>query len=201
MQIKERIIEESIELFRKQGIKSTTMDDIAKHIGISKRTIYENFKDKESLLIEVVSTLFHENKCWLDKVFAESNNILEAVTVVLKAGVEHAHNYQFVIFEDIKKYYPDVYRKNLVCNESEKRKDMEKLILLGIKQGVFREDLNPEIVSYLFTKQSNGLFFLAKEKDFEKYSIHDVFKNMTIAFIRGLCTQKGIEILENLVND
>jgi AcrR family transcriptional regulator len=200
MQVKERIIEESVDLFRSHGVRHTTMDDIAKHIGISKRTIYENFKDKESLLIEVVSSLFHEHKKSFNKIFTESENILEAMTTVLKKGVEHAHNNHFVVFEDIKKYYPDVYKKILVCNESEKRKDMEDLILLGVRQGVFRDDLNPEIISYIVTKQSEGLFLLAKEKDFEKYSMHDVFKNMTIAFMRGLCTLKGIEILEKLVN-
>jgi len=198
MSVKERIIEESVELFRNKGIKSTTMDDIAKHIGISKRTIYENFKDKETLLIDSLFFLFQENRKFMEKVFNESDNVIEAIINILKKGTEFAQNRQFIIIEDIKKYYPQVYKEMLVCHDSDKQKTMQKLILAGIKQEVFRDDLNPEIIAYVFTRQSEGL--LIKDKSLDSFSRVELFNNMVIAFIRGLCTTKGIEILDNLIS-
>jgi AcrR family transcriptional regulator len=200
MEVKERIIEESVELFRTQGIRHTTMDDIAKNIGISKRTIYENFKDKESLLIDAVYYVYNENKNFLIHTFNGSSNVIEAVIKLLQKSAEQSYKHEHIVFEEIKKYYPKVHKKILLCNESERQEHMKQVVLLGVSQGVFREDLNPEIIAYIFTRQSEGLFTLAKDKDFEKFSIHDVFKNMTITFIRGLCTHKGIEFLENMVN-
>jgi len=197
MTLKERIIEESLELFRKQGIRHTTMDDIAKHIGISKRTIYENFDDKEHLLIDALNFAFIENKKFIEETFLKTENVLEAVVKIVKAGSEQ-HRKQFNLIEEIRKYYNNIYKDMLLCNESNKLKDMEHLVLTGINQGVFRHDINPEIIAYVFVKQSEGL--LLQDESLDGFSRVDMFKNMVISFIRGLCTPKGMEILDNLDN-
>jgi AcrR family transcriptional regulator len=197
--VKDRIIEGSVELFLIQGVRHTTMDDIAQHIGISKRTIYENFDDKEGLLDEVVSFVYQENKKYFLKVFEESNNVIEAFVKILEKGAEKSFKNEHAIFEELKKYHPNVYKRILSCNEYEKQTGMQQFVVMGINQGVFRDDLNPDIIAYIFSKQSEGLFMVSKNKDFQNYSMRDIFKNMIITFIRGLCTYKGIEILDNVV--
>ncbi|MDR2928367.1 MAG: TetR/AcrR family transcriptional regulator [Cytophagaceae bacterium] len=196
--MKEYIIEESVELFKQQGVKSTTMDDIARHMSISKRTIYENFKDKEELLTAAVNYLLREDHKFSEKVFEQADNVIEAIIELLREGAERARKQKYYFFVmDIKKFYPKIYKELLTRNECQNQKKMQQLVELGILQKVFRDDLNPEIIGYVFNQQAAG--FLLRDENLESFSIYEMFKNMTIAFIRGLCTPKGIEILNRRV--
>ena len=195
--MKERIIEESIELFTKYGIKSTTMDDIAKNMGISKRTIYENFKDKEDLLIACISMFISENEKFTCNVFNKSENVLEAIMIVLQKGAEQARKQQYFIMDELKKYYPKVYKNFFLCPNDDKQQKMEELITRGINEGVFREELNPEIIAIVFSRQAEG--FTINNENLDKYSLLEIFENMVLAFLRGLCTSKGIEIYDRLI--
>lgn len=195
--IKQRIIEEASVLFARSGVKSTTMDDIARHMGISKRTIYENFKDKETLLVACIGAFYRENRIFSERVFEKSENVIVAVTTLLKKGAEQAQQQQFVMINDIRKYYPQVYKEHLVIHHANKYQEMASLIERGITEGVFRDDLNPEIIAHIFNKQAEGM--TSAEKELDKFSFSEIFENMVINFMRGLCTQKGVEILNDLM--
>lgn len=194
--IKDRIIEGTKLLFSRHGVKSTTMDDIARELGVSKRTIYENFKDKEEILVACIESVYAESRKFSEQVFSNSNNVIEAVIVLLRKGTDLARRHPHTMFDEIRKYYPKVYAELLLDKHSEKLKEMETLVKQGIKEGVFREDLNPEIVAYLFTQQAEGI--RTNDGKLDSYSQMEVFENMALSYIRGLCTSKGLEILDRL---
>jgi AcrR family transcriptional regulator len=196
--VKQRIVEEASALFAQTGVRSTTMDDIARHLGISKRTIYENFRDKETLLIACLEVFKEKNREKMEKVFSEADNVVHAIMVWLQMGAEPAARRQINIMTDIRKYYPQVFREHLTCITADKYKNIEYVIQRGISEGVFRSELNPEIIAHIFCRQDNSATL--NDNVLEKYSIAEIFENMALTFLRGICSPKGIEIIEKYKN-
>lgn len=117
-ELKDRIIETALEAFTTHGIKSVTMDDIAASLGISKRTLYEVFQDKESLLTECILKHHEEMKVFLSEILANSKNVLEVILACYQRSIESFHRTNKRFYEDIKKY-PKVH--NLLKKTSGKR--------------------------------------------------------------------------------
>ena len=190
--VKQRIIEEASELFGRSGVKSITMDDLARNLGISKRTIYENFRDKETLLIACIDA-FHDERS--EKVFLDADNVAEAILVMLRKSVEPVAQWKFNMMNDIRKYYPQVYKNHLSRLHQNERQNFEYVVQRGIQEEVFRSELNPEIVAHFFSKM--GEVVVARiDKDLDKFSLVDVFNNIVLTILRGICTAKGIEIID-----
>ena len=200
--VKKRIIEEASELFGRSGVKSITMDDLARHLGISKRTIYENFKDKEELLIACIDAFHVRNLAFTEKVFLEAENVAEAILTLLQRNAEQVTQQQFNIISDIRKYYPQVYKERLTNLNVHKYKEMEQMIQRGIREGVFREHLKSKVIAHFFCRQMEDVARNARY--LEEFSLADIFENITITFLRGICTAKGLEIIDRYkekVND
>jgi AcrR family transcriptional regulator len=192
--VKQRIIEEASELFGRSGVKNATMDDIARHLGISKRTIYENFKNKEELLIACIDAFHVESRMFAEKVLLEANNVVEAILTMMQKGAEQTSLRQFNMITDIRKYYPQVFKNHLIRFNTDKSRNIEQIIQRGICEGVFRNELNPEIIAYFFCKQDDAIARI--DRDLDKFSLTDIFENMVITFLRGTCTAKGLEIID-----
>jgi len=192
--VKQRIIEKASELFGQAGVKSITMDDLARHLGISKRTIYENFKDKEELLVACVNAFHAENRAFAEKVFLESDNVANAIVLMLQNDIKQASLRRFNIIEEIRKYYPKVYKERLISLYAEKSRDFEQIIKRGIKEGIFRENLNPEIIVHFFCTQAENTAI--NDQFLNQFSLIDVFENLAFTFLRGISTPKGLEIID-----
>lgn len=134
-ELKERIIATATEAFTTKGIKSITMDDIAAALGISKRTLYEVFVDKESLLKDCILTVQAERDQYLQEVYEQSHNVLEVILAVFQKSIEMFHKTNKRFFEDIKKY-PKVYNMMKERSESDSEKTMS-FFMLGVEQGIF----------------------------------------------------------------
>ncbi|MDD3788554.1 MAG: TetR/AcrR family transcriptional regulator, partial [Petrimonas sp.] len=108
MDIKNRIVKQAGNLYYQYGIKNTSMDDLASSLGISKRTIYENFKDKEEILLYYLKQLRDERNTAFQEFLQESDNIMEFFIriIELHQSIPYA-NVKF--YEDIYKYYPKIY--------------------------------------------------------------------------------------------
>jgi AcrR family transcriptional regulator len=196
--VKERIIEEASELFARTGVRSTTMDDIARQLGISKRTIYENFKDKETLLIACIDVFQKKNREQTEKVFTEADNVVHAIMAWLQMGAEPAAQRQINVVTDIHKYYPQVFKEHLSNINTYKYSNVKRVVQRGIDEGVFRREINPEIIAYAICKHDNSVTL--NDRFLEKFSLADIFENMLITFLRGICTQTGVEIIEKYKN-
>ena len=97
-ELKERIIATATEAFTTKGIKSITMDDIAAALGISKRTLYEVFVDKESLLKDCILTVQAERDRYLQEVYEQSHNVLEVILAVFQKSIEMFHQTNQTLF-------------------------------------------------------------------------------------------------------
>ena len=155
VELRERIVATAIDAFAKYGIKTITMDDIANTLSISKRTLYEIFQVKESLLMECVSRQQKETEKALQQVLNESENVLEVLLKFYKKSLEIYHKKNKRFFEDMSKY-PKV-KAMVKHNHEENSENTVAFFNKGIEQGIFRSDVNFEIINLLVREQVNIL--------------------------------------------
>ncbi len=195
MDNRERIIEGAAGLFRTYGIKSVTMDSLASHLGISKRTIYEIFSDKDELLIGVLTWMTERQKLFLARILEESDNSIAAIFKLLEFNRNHLQSMSPAFRFDLKKYYLDI-KKSGKC-EIPDYNNHQKIIEKGIKEKLFRDDINPDIVNRCL--YSLGRSIMDDEMyPFDQFSRNDVLRNIFINYLRGISTPKGLDLINDL---
>ena len=176
-ELRERILVTATEAFASKGIKSITMDDIAAALGISKRTLYEVFSDKESLLKECILKAQSDREAYLQEVYEQSHNVLEVILAVFQKSIEVFHQTNKRFFEDIKKY-PKVYNMMKERSESDSEKTMS-FFMLGVEQGIFRSDVNFAIVNLLVREQFDVLL---NTDVCNEYSFIEVYESIMFTY-------------------
>lgn len=196
VELKERIILAAVELFTTNGIKSITMDEIAASLGISKRTLYEVFPDKETLLEECILKSQKDGDIFVKRVIETSGNVLEVLLRCYQWSIERFHATNKKFFEDIKKY-PKVYQlmKN---NRNRSSEDTVNFFKEGVKQGIFRDDVNFAIINLLVRDQ---LDLLMNSDICNEYSFLEVYESIMFTFLRGISTEKGARVLEDFIRE
>ena len=200
MEIRERIIEEATSQFLQFGIRNVTMDGIAAAIGMSKRTVYEAFKDKSELVHSCLDMLKQKHKCRNEEIIHSLQNVVETIFAFMKEGIKAMNAINPVFFRDMEKLYPKAWEDLRKNNEKEAFDLSKELLHKGIDEGFFRSEINIPIVAKLFHEQMN---LLADEKVFprDEYNYADVFQSLTINFMRGISTKKGIELIDSILED
>lgn len=195
-ELKEQVIEVALSLFLTNGVKSVTMDEIASAVRISKRTLYEIFKDKETLLKECILVRRDEMKVYLEEVLRDKQNVLEVVLAFYKRTVEALHRINNRFWEDVKKY-PEVHA--LLSAHNEKETDDElKFFQIGVEQGLFRSEIDYEVVNVLFRELLR--IYLKKETSY-KFTMLQVYESFILTYIRGIVTPKGSQMLDEFLRE
>ena len=195
-ELRERIIMTSTEAFTSKGIKCITMDDIAAALGISKRTLYEVFADKETLLKESILKIQQDRDKYLQEVYEHSSNVLEVNLAVFQKSIEIFHKTNKRFFEDIKKY-PKVYAMMQDRQDSDSEKTMF-FFKSGVEQGIFRSDVNFAIVNLLVREQFDVLL---NTDICSEYPFIEVYESIMFTYIRGISTEKGAKVLEDFIQE
>ncbi|MDD3789819.1 MAG: TetR/AcrR family transcriptional regulator [Petrimonas sp.] len=194
MDIKNRIVKQAGNLYYQYGIKNTSMDELASSLGISKRTIYENFKDKEEILLYYLKQLRDERNTAFQEFLQESDNIIEFFIriIELHQSIPYA-NVKF--YEDIYKYYPKIYALILEDNK-QNNIFLKEFLQEGITQGFIRNDLNVDVTAFL-VEESTFVYIRASYLEKPPFSFPELFFSMTTSFLRGISTDKGIKIMDD----
>jgi len=196
----EKIIEKTHSLYFKYGIKSVSMDDVARELAMSKKTLYLHVKDKRDLVEKVLEyENQHRTKDFTSEFMKGENAIdqlIQVNTFVKKMITEKNLSFEF----DLDKYYPDLFEKITEY----KRKFMFERMLQNMKrgkeEGIYREDLNSEIIAGLYiTRFSSSHFFKFFFENSEDHS--QIHREIIIYHIRGIANAKGIEILESKIKN
>jgi AcrR family transcriptional regulator len=197
--IKERIIQEAAMLFAKQGCKVITMDDIATFMGISKRTIYENFSDKRDLLLQCVAYFFQRAQNSVNMILKSSENIIDTIFKTMKCESDIIGQAKHNFFNEIQRYFPDVYKSTVSIYRKQNLESMEKLLKKGQEDKVIRKDIDIKVTTVLL--QEIGALILDSDTfikyGYEKRTLMPAFMYL---FTRGICTEKGLTILDELKN-
>jgi TetR/AcrR family transcriptional regulator, cholesterol catabolism regulator len=197
MEIRERIIEGASGLFRTYGIKSVTMDSLANQLGISKRTIYEVFSDKDDLLIAVLTRMARQQKEQVKRVLDESENSIVAIFRMLEINREYFQDISPAFQADLKKYHHDVLIGKADRIDMPDYRNNQQVIENGIKEELFRKEINPDLVNRCLYNLGRSII----DHDlypFELFSRRDVIRNIFINYLRGISTLKGLDLINRL---
>lgn len=195
MDYRQRIIEEAAVMFRIYGIRAVTMDMLAGQMGISKRTIYEVFKDKDEILAAVLKWMAEKQKEVTAKILEESENVIEAVFRLLEMMSEHIMNMSPSFKLDMKKYQNSIIKKLKEEDQFPYYRDNEEMIRRGIKEGVFRKDIDISITNLCFQEVAR----ISAGKDSmnsDEMTNRNVFLDFYINYLRGISTQKGLDLID-----
>jgi AcrR family transcriptional regulator len=197
MDYRDRIIEEAADLFRTYGIRSVTMDSLASTLGISKRTIYEVFSDKDELLFGVLKVMAEKQRQLIAQVLEESENAIEAIFRLLEFNRDHFQNMSPAFKADLKRFHQEVLLKIRDKYELPDYMINQNVIERGIREKLFRKEINPDLVNRCLDSMGRSLM----DNDlypFDQFTRKDVIGNVFINYLRGISTPEGIKLINKL---
>ena len=155
-ELRKRVIEEASRAFGKYGIRNVHMDNLACALSISKRTLYELFCDKEQLLLEVFVMHQQEMITYMSEVASKAQNALEVIFAFYKRKLSELTELNPLFLRDLRKY-PNVLA---YIRERQKQNDAAALVHYqkGVEEGIFRDDINFDIINQAISISSRCLF-------------------------------------------
>ena len=174
-----------------------TMSDIATHLGISKRTLYEVFSDKEDLLTACLEKYQQHGEEEMKKLLEASENIIDAMMRLYSKHLSSLQKINKPVIHALKKYHPRLYQ-SFVSKQKENTNIFILLFKKGVEQRLLRNDINSEILMWLLKAQ----FRMLMEEEFfpiEKYSIDQFVGAIILNFTRGIATPEGNKLIDETI--
>lgn len=194
------IIEKVSALYLQYGIKSVTMDDVARELGISKKTLYKYVDNKTELVSHFIDYILEQRLCNVQEIQKEKHNAIEELFKVNEYVIELLRNYNPSTEYDLRKYYPQQYEKI----RKHRRTNMYQAVLANIqkgkKEGLFRSELNEDIIARVHVSRIENSF--ANEMfSIEELTSKEFIVEMMEYHIRGIASKKGIEFFEGKMKE
>lgn len=196
MEIRERILNVAEKLFTKFGIRSVTMDEIAFELGISKKTIYLNFEDKDTIVHEVASSRMSFENVECERIYAASENAIDEVFKVIEVFRTHSEKMNPMILYDLKKYHPKTWQLFQEHKQTFFLENTTRNLREGMEQGLYRSEINVEVLARLRMEEIDFAFDVSVFPP-EKFNQFDVQIAFFDHFFRGIMTEKGLDIYQN----
>lgn len=152
-----RIITESIRFFKSYGIRSVSMDDIARELGMSKKTLYEYFDSKSDLLDKALLMILEEFSDWYEELKKTELNAVDELLEISKRVNEEFGKFTPSNIFDLKKYYPEVIRVHFENEKQLTYKVVVENLQKGIGQGLYRNDLDVDLIALLYVQKIEAI--------------------------------------------
>jgi AcrR family transcriptional regulator len=183
-------------LYRKYGIRSVTMDDVSRELGISKKTLYQYIHDKDELVRMVVELELSTQHDHMLQSCKENLNAIEELAEIAGCISYMLKEYSAVTEYDLRKYYPDLYVRIREVRRERTFNFLHDNLVKGKNEGLYRENLNVDILSKFSLSHIDSMFeseiititeFLDQQFYLEYFVYH----------LRGIVNEKGLKILED----
>jgi TetR/AcrR family transcriptional regulator, cholesterol catabolism regulator len=194
--LKDNIVLKSRNLFLKYGIKSVAMDDIARELGISKKTLYQHFETKNDLIKTVAEYNLANDIRMVTEIQATAKDAIDEMFLVARHVIDEIVQIQSpTLIFDLQKYYPEMWQAFENFQNQQIANHIQQNIERGVKEGFYRPEANATIISRIYAGSSlcvidEKMFPL---KQFDKIKL---FKEFFVYHIRGIATAKGLKLLE-----
>ncbi len=188
---RERIIEYSFGEFMRKGIRQVRVDDIAAALRISKRTLYEMFEDKETLLIECLRDHSEKVKAAFHRLVESGAGPLEVYAYMFLSQRNELRNMNPVFLSDVKRY-PKV-RAYFESEVDYRNECGRKFAEACVEHGLFIKGINYPLVLEISNMMGRKIM---EQELYKKYGIDALFETMSLVHVRGLCTEKGLRVLD-----
>jgi len=194
--LKDKILETAMLAFAAEGIKAVRMDDIAQSMGISKRTLYELYENKEVLLYEGVKKFKAQKEKELEEMAGQSRNVMDVVLQAYRIKVLEFRKVNASFYSEIGKY-PSVKQ---LLEQDQKVRHQRTLAFLrrGVAEGYFRQDVDYILAIRLF--DAMGDYVMTNEL-YKQHSLEHILNNLIFVSLRGFCTQRGVEVLDTFMQE
>lgn len=199
---KKRIVEVAKQMFFARGIRAVRMDDIARECGISKRTLYEIFSDREELIEESLCSHASERAHNSFAVLEGADNVLHAFWLVFSSNVELCGSNTAIIFDEIRRYYPKVMERLLPILHEEVVSHTREKLAKGVSDGLIMPSLDLDFFARALTNYVYGLGVIEENTSTTGIVITErTVPSAVLIFLRGISTEKGRRYIdENLLN-
>lgn len=194
MDIKTRILKESEVLFKRAGVRSVTMDDIAAQLGISKKTLYLHFENKAAIVHEYGLRYFAEEVAKTDQYTADAHDPIHAVLLILEASVKSFRDMPGHLMYDIQKYYPETWQLFEAFKNDYALKTIRDNLVAGQQLGLYRQDFDVDLMAHMRLSQIDASFnpqFFPPDK----FDIGQVQIAQFLHFLHGIVSLKGKHLL------
>src|SRR5574338_757430 len=193
-EIKESIQSKAHELFINYGIRSVSMDDIAAQLGMSKKTVYQYFNDKDELVDAAVDEEVKKGQRDCMECFGKARDAVEEIFLTMENIVEQFHNMNPTVLYDLEKFHYISYRKLLKHKNEFLLEVIRKNIKRGIKEELFRPEINADILSR-FRLESMMIAFNLDVFPPRKYNLAEVTVEIIEHYLYVLATIKGHKLI------
>jgi AcrR family transcriptional regulator len=198
--MKSRILEKGAQLFFRYGVKSVTMDTIAADLGISKKTIYQHFPDKDSMVFDVVQNFIEQDSAKWDELDRLYSNVIEKMFKSFEMTKDLLTQMNPRLLFEIQKYFPKAYLLFTEHGEKCIHKNLIADFRKGAQFGYFRNDVDFELLARLRMAEVD----LAFNPDFypnNKLSLYETQIALMDIFMRGILTEKGLTLYNSYQNN
>lgn len=194
MDAKNNILKGVDTLFMRFGLKSITMDDIANKLSMSKKTIYQYFKDKDALVSEFVSCFLKEQEQEMLRIRKESKDVIEELVKSSEFLKSKVCNVNPVVLLDLRKYHPNAWKIFQEHKTVFVQNHVSETLRNGVFDGYFRKNINVKIIARMRIEQIE----MGYNPDIfpqDEFSSADVQVQIFDHFVYGICTLKGHQLL------
>ena len=197
--MKDDILKTAAELFLTYGFKSVTMDEIANALGMSKKTIYQYFENKNVLVEATTLYMFNLISNGIDEIRAQKLNPIEEIFEIKRFTMLHLKDEKSSPQFQLQKYYPKIF-ESLKTNQFCVMEDCVACNLTeGVEQGLYRDTIN---ISFITKIYFNSMMALKDKELFplNNFSMHELMNHYLEYHLRGICTEKGLETLKKYIH-
>ncbi len=194
-ELRKHVIDVTIKEFRKKGIKSVTMDDVAHLLAMSKRTLYQLFSDKEDLLMACMMESFRREEEAVAEFLKTTDNVLEILLHIFQLKIQETGSFSPAFLFDLHRYprIVEFLRKRKERSMTQGIAFMQR----GKEQGVFKSDIDFDIVfAFLLNKDMD---YVVENEAIRNKNLREIFYNTVMLIIRGCTTPKGTVMLDDFV--
>ena len=192
-ELRNRIVTTATVLFQHRGIKQVRMDDVAAELGISKKTLYGVFADKEAILLEVVKLTSEALSQGIKEIVNSEMNVLKQIFMLYKRVIEYTREVnplffaELIRYAEVEAYFAQNYVNHMAC--------MKAWLQTGVEQGLLRDDINYDV----FLKQDGfQIDKLMRNPAVRVYEPEVIYNSVVLVLLRGMATERGLEIIKNL---
>lgn len=199
MELRDRILKTSRERFFKYGIRNVTTKDISEALGISKKTLYNEFDSKDSIVTEITCTYFQDHALRCYEIIQNAENAVEEIMVMMEYIKKTLNRLNISMVHDLMKYHPEGFRALEKHRSEHIGKLLNENLIRGKREGLYRNNLDNKVVMRLKTILMD---VIPDEKYFstDEFNIPKVHTELMTHFFYGISTMKGHELIDQYLN-
>lgn len=193
--VKEKIIKGAEDLFMRYGIRSISMDDIARQLAVSKKTLYQHFADKDELVVLVSRSILKEKQKQYDAIRQSSRNSIEEMarlSVCMKTDMESINP---TLLFDLQKFHPKAWSEWVSHKNDYMQEAIVSNLTQGIEAGYIRTNINPEIMAIIRIELVQ-VAFNNEVFPHSRFKLPEVQEQLFDHFVYGIVTDKGRKLYE-----